>query len=188
MRTVTLAADVATGRLYDSTAKELRDYVPALRRGDTMSIQLSLYDDDTGYTLPTTGGSYFIGVKPMREPMADTFLAETETVTAANGKLTFTLALTSATLASALSGAKEKCEAVLEVGYTDDDGRTTLASFRVDILNDYVKGTEGSPADDTPAYYTATQVLALLNARVVVPSGLRIVADELGNIVVETIE
>jgi hypothetical protein len=127
-------------------------------------------------------GAFFVGVKAKNEFSASTYLAETETLTVDGAKLTFALSLVSSGLAGKLTGSTAKCESVLEVSYVDGDGEDTIASFRIDILNDYVKGTEGDPPPAVPTYYTAAQVEARLAALLNIAAGKRLVIDTDGNL------
>lgn len=168
IRTLTLHVDIETGGLLDPATWYARNDIPEVRRGDTVQFQLVFHKLKTANPREyedsnlEDAGAYFVGVKQRQEWAATEYLAETETIVVDDNTLVFSLVLTSATLATKLTGSTAKVECVLEVPYTDEDGEDTLASFRIDILNDYVKGTEGDPAPSVPIYYTAAQVAALL--------------------------
>jgi hypothetical protein len=194
IRTLAHYVDIDTGKLLDpATWYELNE-IPVAKRGDTVEVELNFKKLTTvsprayGDAALEDIGSFFVGIKQWKEFAATAFLAQTEVVTVAGAKLTFTIELTSDPLAAKLTGSTEKCQSVLEVEYTDADGKDTLAAFRFDILNDYIKGTEGSPAPSVPTYYTAAQVQALIASIISVPDGTRLKVNEDGTTVLEELE
>jgi hypothetical protein len=179
MRIIALNADIQTGLLVVASSTTPVDAVPSVKRGDTVQFQITFYNAGSAYTLAS--GAYIAGVKKYRDFEATAFLAETETVTIATSKATFNLAFTATTLADALEPTAETLPCVLELQHTDDDGVQTLAAFRLDVLNDYVRGTEGSPAPSVPTYYTASEI----DAKISIPAGMRLRVTEAGLLIIE---
>ncbi len=171
IRTLSLYVDIDTGALLDPSTWYALNEIPTAKRGDTVEVELNFKRVTASnprtvedVTLEDVG-AFFVGIKQWKEFTATAFLAQTEVVAVEVAKLTFTIDLTSNALAEKLTGAAEKCQTVLEVEYTDGDGKDTIAYFRVDILNDYIKGTEGVPAPSAPTYYTAGIVDSLFVPR-----------------------
>ncbi len=193
-RTLAYAVDVDTGKCLGADGLYPLAEVPVAWRGDTIALELTFKQLTSisprtygSYALPTTG-TWICGIKRHLGYNDTSYLASTETVTVASAKLSFDLALTSSDWADLLAGNTQKVECVLEISHLADGVEGTLASIRLDILNDYIKRTEGSPAPASPTYYTAAEVRALLASMISVPDGMRLRVDEDGNIFVEEIE
>jgi hypothetical protein len=64
---------------------------------------------------------------------------------------------------------------LLELVELDVNGfESTICSHPITIFGDCKRGAEGTPAPSSPTYYTAAEVLALLNARIVVSGSKRL--------------
>lgn len=179
MRTIALNADIQTGLLVVASSTTPIDTIPAVKRGDTVRFEITCYNSGTSYSIGA--GAFIAGVKKYRDFEASTYLAETETVTISTAKATFDLAFTSTALEGMFEPTTDLLQCVLELQQTDDDGVQTLAAFRLDVLNDYVRGTEGSPAPSVPTYYTASEI----DAKISIPAGMRLRVTAEGLLIIE---
>ena len=168
MKQIDYFVDASTGRLVTSTGAS-QGQVPEWVRGDHYSIRLRFLNGEEPAPL-LEPVSYRFGAKPQkryRVPFLvfsdnNSFAAE-----AGTGTLTFTVNLNTTLLDNLLnpgdSDGKDDETINTEVEMIDVDGNvSTIAKFRVKILNDVINGNEGVPDPAMPDYVSSDDFKAML--------------------------
>ncbi len=158
MKAISYYIDLATCRLVTASgANEGR--TPEWIRGDKYTITLQFLAGESPAPLPEDV-VYRFGIKPLRK-YRSAFLAFSDldrfTAVPAAGTVTFVVDLNTNGLDALLnpdgSDGKEDEMVNAEVEMIDGDGNpSTVARFRVNIVNDVINGTEGIPDTTTPDY------------------------------------